>query len=77
VILVPEWIIALRLRIKALFRRRQLDRDLHDELQFHLAMREQRDEWHSHSWLCFELPQYRAAQAGVPVPHPKDLRDRD
>jgi hypothetical protein len=29
------------LRIKALFRRRQLDRDLNDELQFHLAMREQ------------------------------------
>jgi putative ABC transport system permease protein len=30
------------LRLKALVRRRQLDRDLDDELQFHLAMREQK-----------------------------------
>ncbi len=37
-----EWMIAIGLRIKTLFRRRQLDRDLDDELQFHLAMREQR-----------------------------------
>jgi predicted permease len=42
VIVVPEWIIALWLRIKALFRRGQLDRDLNDELRFHLAMREQK-----------------------------------
>jgi putative ABC transport system permease protein len=32
----------LLLRIKALFRRKQLDRDLDDELQFHLAMREKK-----------------------------------
>ena len=30
------------LRVKALVRRRELDRDLEDELQFHLAMREQK-----------------------------------
>ncbi|MGD0220837.1 MAG: ABC transporter permease [Terriglobia bacterium] len=30
------------LRVKALVRRRELDRDLDDELQFHLAMREQK-----------------------------------
>src|SRR5208282_5592244 len=32
----------LWLRVKALVRRRELDRDLDDELQFHLAMREQK-----------------------------------
>ncbi len=32
----------LLLRIKSLFRRKQLDRDLDDELQFHLAMREKK-----------------------------------
>ncbi len=37
-----ERITALWLRIKTMFRRRQLDRDLDDELQFHLAMREQK-----------------------------------
>jgi predicted permease len=40
--MIFEWITALWLRIKALFRRRQLDRDLDDELQFHLAMRAQK-----------------------------------
>jgi hypothetical protein len=40
--MVPEWLIALWLRIRMLFHRRQLDRDLDDELQFHLAMREQK-----------------------------------
>jgi predicted permease len=40
--MLSEWISALRLRTKMLFRRRQLDRDLNDELQFHLAMREQK-----------------------------------
>jgi hypothetical protein len=40
--MLAEWITALWLRIKALFRRRRLDRDLDDELQFHLAMREQK-----------------------------------
>ncbi|HEV2419217.1 MAG TPA: ABC transporter permease [Terriglobia bacterium] len=38
----PEWIIALLLRIKTLLRRRQLDRDLEEEIKFHLAMREQK-----------------------------------
>jgi macrolide transport system ATP-binding/permease protein len=38
----PERMIAVWLRIKAVFRRRQLDRDLDDELQFHRAMREQK-----------------------------------
>jgi putative ABC transport system permease protein len=40
--MLSEWISAFRLRIKALLRRRQLDRDLNDELQFHLAMRQQK-----------------------------------
>jgi predicted permease len=39
---LPELVTAIWLRIKALLRRRQLDRDLEDELQFHLDMREQR-----------------------------------
>jgi putative ABC transport system permease protein len=39
--MTSEWMIAVWLRVKALFRRRQLDRDLDDELQFHLAMREE------------------------------------
>lgn len=34
-----EWLNNLSLRVKALFRRGQLDRDLQDELDFHLAMR--------------------------------------
>ena len=33
---------AFWLRLKALVRRRELDRDLDDELAFHLAMREQK-----------------------------------
>jgi putative ABC transport system permease protein len=37
-----EHIHDLWLRVKALVRRRELDRDLDDELQFHLAMREQK-----------------------------------
>jgi putative ABC transport system permease protein len=41
-IVLPELITAIWLRIKALLRRRQLDRDIDDELQFHLAMREQK-----------------------------------
>ena len=40
--MLPESITALWLRIKTLVRRQQLDRDLEDELQFHLAMREQK-----------------------------------
>lgn len=39
--MLHELIIAIGLRIKALSRRGQLDRDLEDELRFHLAMREQ------------------------------------
>src|SRR5690349_16735723 len=35
-----QWLTAIRLRLKAIGRRRQLDRDLEDELRFHLAMRE-------------------------------------
>jgi predicted permease len=40
--MLPESINGLWLRIKALFRRRQLERDLDDELAFHLAMRERK-----------------------------------
>ncbi|HMD86416.1 MAG TPA: ABC transporter permease [Terriglobia bacterium] len=40
--MLSERISALWLRMKALVRRRELDRDLDDELQFHLAMREQK-----------------------------------
>jgi putative ABC transport system permease protein len=36
-----ETLTQLRLRMKALLRQRQLDRDLEDEMAFHLAMREQ------------------------------------
>ena len=36
-----EWLSSLRLRLRALVRRRQLERDLEDELTFHLAMREE------------------------------------
>jgi len=38
-----EWCIELKLKIRALLMRRQLDRDLEDELEFHLAMREARN----------------------------------
>jgi putative ABC transport system permease protein len=40
--MLPERISGIWLRIKALFLRRQLERDLGDELEFHLAMREQK-----------------------------------
>jgi putative ABC transport system permease protein len=40
--MLSERIAALWLRLKAQVRRRELDRDLDDELQFHLAMREQK-----------------------------------
>ncbi len=40
--MLQESIHALRSRIQALFHRRQLDRDLDEELNFHLAMREQK-----------------------------------
>ncbi len=37
-----EWMHDLWLRLKAVVKRRQLDRDLAEELEFHLAMREQK-----------------------------------
>ncbi|MDE3180822.1 MAG: ABC transporter permease [Acidobacteriota bacterium] len=40
--MLHEWITAVLLRIKTLLRRRQLDHDLADELEFHLAMRERK-----------------------------------
>jgi predicted permease len=39
----PEWMTQLQLRWKALWRRRQLDRDLEDEIRFHLAMRAEKN----------------------------------
>ncbi len=38
--MIRESLNELRLKIKALAKRRQLDRDLEEELRFHLAMRE-------------------------------------
>jgi hypothetical protein len=35
-----RWLAALRHRVLALFRRKQLEQDLEDELAFHLAMKE-------------------------------------
>ncbi len=39
---MSQWLTNLWLRAKTLFKRRQLDRDLDDELRFHLAMREEK-----------------------------------
>jgi predicted permease len=39
---MPEWLNSLRLRLRALTRRRQFEQDLHDEMAFHLAMREEK-----------------------------------
>ena len=39
---MSEWLTKTWLRIKALTKRRQLDRELQDELNFHLAMREEK-----------------------------------
>ena len=39
---MPEWFHQTWLRLKALIWRRRLDRDLQDELQFHLAMRKEK-----------------------------------
>ncbi|MGB7282391.1 MAG: ABC transporter permease, partial [Candidatus Acidiferrum sp.] len=41
--MLSEWRNKSWLRIKSLWRRSQLDRDLDDELQFHLAMREEKN----------------------------------
>jgi predicted permease len=38
---MAEWLNSLRLRLLALVRRRQIERDLRDEVAFHLAMREE------------------------------------
>jgi len=38
-----EWLNKTWLRLKALLKRRQLDRDLEDEMAFHLAMREEKN----------------------------------
>lgn len=40
--MLPEWMTKIGLRIGALFRRRQLERDLDEELEFHLAMQQQK-----------------------------------
>jgi len=39
---MSPWLTKMGLRVKALFQRRRLDRDLEDELSFHLAMREEK-----------------------------------
>jgi len=39
---MSQWLISLWRRVKALLKRRQLDRDLEDEMRFHLAMREEK-----------------------------------
>jgi putative ABC transport system permease protein len=39
---LSEWISSVWLRMRALAKRRQLDRDLQDEIAFHLAMREEK-----------------------------------
>jgi predicted permease len=41
---MPEFVVNLWLRVRALFLRRKLERDLDDELDFHLAMRRQKLE---------------------------------
>jgi predicted permease len=38
-----EWLTSVRLKWKALVKRRKLDRDLEEELRFHLAMREEKN----------------------------------
>ncbi len=42
--MLAEWFNPLRLKIRALLLRRQLDRDLEAELEFHLAMREEKNK---------------------------------
>jgi putative ABC transport system permease protein len=39
---MPRWLIQIRLRLNSLLGRKQLDRDLQDELAFHLSMREEK-----------------------------------
>jgi hypothetical protein len=42
--MLPQFLAGLGLRIKALVMRRKLDRDLEEELRFHLSMRRQKLE---------------------------------
>ena len=39
---MSQWLTRTRLRFKAIWKRRQLERDLEDELRFHLVMREEK-----------------------------------
>ncbi len=41
---MPEWLTTLRLKTRALLLRRKLDRDLDQELQFHLDMKQQKGQ---------------------------------
>ena len=50
---MAEWLNSLRLRLRSLLRRSALEQDLHDEMAFHLAMREE------------QLQQLGAAHAGM------------
>src|SRR3982751_5796795 len=40
---MPGWLNRLRLRLRALTSRRQLEQDLHDEMAFHLGLREEQE----------------------------------
>lgn len=40
---MSEWLTSLRLRLRTLTRRHQLEQDLQDEIAFHLAMREEKE----------------------------------
>jgi hypothetical protein len=40
--MIHEWLSEFKYRVRVLFKRRQLEKDLQDELSFHLAMREER-----------------------------------
>jgi hypothetical protein len=48
---MPEFLVSLWLRLRALVLRRRLERDLDDELRFHLEMRQEKLERGSYwSW---------------------------
>jgi putative ABC transport system permease protein len=40
--MTPDWVTTIWLRARAILKRRQLDRDLREELSFHLAMRQEK-----------------------------------
>lgn len=70
---VRERLTNLTLRLKALLRRRQFDRDLDDELAFHLAMKEQA---HRKDGVTAEDARARARQQfGSPLRVKESLRD--